>query len=316
MAAMNKSVYQAICQYAHESSALIFVSSRKQTRITGYELVKFLVSDNNPQKWMHCDPHELEIIKMRLVDQDLAQLLNFGIGMHHAALTENDRSIVEELYVNQKIQVLIATATLAWGVNFPARLVVVKGTEYFDGATKRYVDMPITDVIQMVGRAGRPQFDKTGVACVMVQENKKNFYRKFLFEPFPVESNLLEFLPDHVNAEVANGNITTKGQLVEFIQSTFFYRRLLANPSYYQMEPNSDPEDYVSDLADSVVGTLQEHQCLANQDEVRHSSLLLYMQNPCILKQEWLSVVLLKILFFSHKESVARTSGFVYMKAT
>ncbi|XP_018561947.1 activating signal cointegrator 1 complex subunit 3 isoform X3 [Anoplophora glabripennis] len=267
MAAMNKSVYQAIGQYAQESSALIFVSSRKQTRITGYELVKFLVSDNNPQKWMHCDPQELETIKMRLVDQDLAQLLNFGIGMHHAALTDNDRSIIENLYVNQKIQVLIATATLAWGVNFPARLVIVKGTEYFDGATKRYVDMPITDVIQMVGRAGRPQFDKTGVACVMVQENKKNFYRKFLFEPFPVESNLLEFLPNHVNAEVANGNITTKGQLVEFIQSTFFYRRLLANPSYYQMEPNSDPDEYVNDLADSVIGTLQEHRCIASQEE-------------------------------------------------
>jgi len=42
------------------------------------------------------------------------------------------------------IQVLIATATLAWGVNFPAHLVVIKGTEYFDGKTHRYVDMPIT----------------------------------------------------------------------------------------------------------------------------------------------------------------------------
>lgn len=41
-------------------------------------------------------------------------------------------------------QVLIATSTLAWGVNFPAHLVVVKGTEYYDGKTRRYVDYPIT----------------------------------------------------------------------------------------------------------------------------------------------------------------------------
>ena len=47
-----------------------------------------------------------------------------------------------------KFQVLIATATVAWGVNFPAHLVVIKGTEYFDGKQKRYVDMPITDVLQ------------------------------------------------------------------------------------------------------------------------------------------------------------------------
>ena len=79
------------------------------------------------------------------------------IGMHHAGLVEKDRQVVEELFVNQKIQVLIATATVAWGVNFPAHLVVVKGTEYFDPKQKRYVDMPITDVLQMMGRAGRPQ---------------------------------------------------------------------------------------------------------------------------------------------------------------
>ena len=50
---------------------------------------------------------------------------------------------------------LIATATVAWGVNFPAHLVVVKGTEFYDGKQKRYVDMPITDVLQMIGRAGK-----------------------------------------------------------------------------------------------------------------------------------------------------------------
>ena len=85
-------------------------------------------------------------------------------------------------------QVLIATSTLAWGVNFPAHLVVVKGTEYFDGKTSRYVDFPITDVLQMMGRAGRPQFDDQGVAVILVHDIKKLFYKKFLYEPFPVES--------------------------------------------------------------------------------------------------------------------------------
>ena len=65
-------------------------------------------------------------------------------------------------------QVLIATSTLAWGVNFPAHLVVVKGTEYFDGKTQHYVDYPITDVFQMMGWAGRPQYDDRGVAVILV----------------------------------------------------------------------------------------------------------------------------------------------------
>lgn len=66
-------------------------------------------------------------------------------------------------------KVLIATSTLAWGVNFPAHFVIVKGTEFYDGKLKRYVDMPITDVLQMMGRAGRPQYDNMGIALIMVK---------------------------------------------------------------------------------------------------------------------------------------------------
>jgi activating signal cointegrator complex subunit 3 len=61
----------------------------------------------------------------------------FFKAIHHAGLNEVDRKLVEELFVNQKIQILIATSTLAWGVNFPAHLVIVKGTEFYDGKTKR-----------------------------------------------------------------------------------------------------------------------------------------------------------------------------------
>lgn len=97
----------------------------------------------------------------------------------------------------------MCTSTLAWGVNFPAHLVVIKGTEFFDGATRRYVDFPITDVLQMMGRAGRPQFDNHGVAVILVHEPKKSFYKKFLYEPFPVESSLPDCLHDHFNAEAS-----------------------------------------------------------------------------------------------------------------
>ena len=80
----------------------------------------------------------MERLATTIKDQNLKLTLAFGIGMHHAGLVERDRKTVEELFVNQKIQVLIATATIAWGVNFPAHLVVIKGTEYFDPKQKRY----------------------------------------------------------------------------------------------------------------------------------------------------------------------------------
>nr|KAG5694901.1 hypothetical protein BaRGS_029518 [Batillaria attramentaria] len=158
-------------------------------------------------------------------------MLAFGIGIHHAGLVERDRKTVEELFVNQRIQVLIATSTLAWGVNFPAHLVIIKGTEYYDGKTRRYVDFPITDVLQMMGRAGRPQYDDEGIAVILVHDVKKHFYKKFLYEPFPVESNLLDVLPDHMNAEIVAGTITSKQDAMDYITWTYFFRRLVMNPT-------------------------------------------------------------------------------------
>jgi len=43
-----------------------------------------------------------------------------------------------------------------------------------------------------MGRAGRPQFDDKAVSVILVHDVKKPFYKKFLYEPFPVESSLLE----------------------------------------------------------------------------------------------------------------------------
>jgi activating signal cointegrator complex subunit 3 len=162
---------------------------------------------------------------------------------------------------------------LAWGVNFPAHLVVIKGTEYYDGKTHRYVDMPITDVLQMMGRAGRPQFDDSGVAVVLVHDVKKNFYKKFLYEPFPVESSLLEVLPDHLNAEIVAGTVRTKQDALDYLTWTYFFRRLLRNPTYYKLE-TLEPQDvnnFLSDLIQRSLSVLGEAHCIS-VDEVSYDN--------------------------------------------
>ncbi|XP_073996642.1 activating signal cointegrator 1 complex subunit obelus isoform X2 [Rhodnius prolixus] len=268
MATMNKPVFQAISQYSPAQPALVFVSSRRQTRLTALDLIACLASENNPKQWMHTSEEEMDQIIGTIKDTNLRLTLAFGIGLHHAGLQERDRKTVEELFTNQKIQVLIATATLAWGVNLPAHLVVVKGTEFYDGKTKRYVDMPITDVLQMMGRAGRPQFDNQGVSVILVHDVKKNFYRKFLYEPFPVESNLLEVLPDHLNAEVVAGTIKTKQEALDYLTWTYFFRRLLKNPTYYGLESleSNEVNQYLSNLINKTLLTLYYAGCL-NMDE-------------------------------------------------
>ena len=76
------------------------------------------------------------------------------------------------------IRVLCCTATLAWGVNLPAHGVIIKGTELYDAGRGGWVDVDILDVIQIFGRAGRPQFDTTGEGCLIgMHDSIDNFAR-------------------------------------------------------------------------------------------------------------------------------------------
>ncbi|XP_057689624.1 activating signal cointegrator 1 complex subunit 3 [Corythoichthys intestinalis] len=278
MATMNKPTFQAIRSHSPAKPVLIFVSSRRQTRLTALDLIAYLATEDNPKQWLHQDERDIEDIIATVRDSNLKLTLAFGIGMHHAGLHERDRKTVEELFVNCKIQVLIATSTLAWGVNFPAHLVVVKGTEYYDGKTRRYVDYPITDVLQMMGRAGRPQFDDQGKAVILVHDIKKDFYKKFLYEPFPVESSLLSVLSDHLNAEIAAGTISSKQDAMDYITWTYFFRRLVMNPSYYSLEDISHDtiNKYLSGLVEKSLRDLECSYCIEIKEDDRAIEPLTY----------------------------------------
>lgn len=159
----------------------------------------------------------------------------------------------------------------------PCHLVIVKGTEYFDVKTSGYVDSPVTDILQMIGRAGRPQFDESGVACIFVHEPKKNFYRKFLHEPFPVESSLHNQLHEHINAEINNNSLHDLRDCIEYLTWTYFYRRLIMNPSYYNLSGNSveQVEKYLENLILLVINDLEKSKCVEVLEDSTYQSTFL-----------------------------------------
>jgi activating signal cointegrator complex subunit 3 len=137
MGTMNKPTYSAILEHSPKNPVLVFVASRRQTRLTALDLISFCAAADHPKQWLHMGEEEAEAIAETCTDEALKHTLGYGVGLHHAGLNDHDRSVVEELFVHGRIQVLVCTSTLAWGVNFPARLVVVKGTEFFDGKQGR-----------------------------------------------------------------------------------------------------------------------------------------------------------------------------------
>lgn len=264
MATMNKPCYAAIKEHSPAKPTLIFVASRRQTRLTAMDIISYAAGDENSKAFLGCSEDFIESIAETIDDEALHHTITYGIGIHHAGLSTSDRDTVQQLFLEGKIKVLVATSTLAWGVNLPAHFVIVKGTEYFDGKTSRYVDYPLTDVLQMIGRAGRPGFDTEGKALVMVAEAKKNFYSKFLYTPFPVESCLSARMCENLNAEVAIGTITSFVDAVGYLTWTFFARRVKANPSFYGAESSKDEDvdDFLIEVVKSTFDKLDEHKCI------------------------------------------------------
>ena len=102
---------------------------------------------------------------------------------------------------------------------------------------------------------------------LQVHDVKKNFYKKFLYEPFPVESSLLEVLPDHLNAEIVAGSIQTKQEALDYLTWTYFFRRLLKNPAYYQLEGSVEEciNEYLSKLVEKAISALEDAFCVEVQ---------------------------------------------------
>ncbi|KAH9722142.1 DExH-box ATP-dependent RNA helicase DExH14 [Citrus sinensis] len=265
MNSMNKPAYAAICTHSPTKPVLIFVSSRRQTRLTALDLIQFAASDETPRQFLGMPEEDLQMVLSQVTDQNLRQTLQFGIGLHHAGLNDKDRSLV-----------LVCTSTLAWGVNLPAHLVIIKGTEYYDGKTKRYVDFPITDILQMMGRAGRPQYDQHGKAVILVHEPKKSFYKKFLYEPFPVESSLRDQLHDHFNAEIVSGTIFHKEDAVHYLSWTYLFRRLAINPAYYGLEDTEAEglSSYLSRLVQNTFEDLEDSGCVKMTEDTVEPTML------------------------------------------
>lgn len=118
MATMNKPCYAAIKQHSPDRPTLIFVASRRQTRLTAFDIISFAAGDDNPKAFLGCDEDYIDSIAATIQDDSLRHTISFGIGLHHAGLSSHDRDIIERLYLAGDIRVLVATATLAWGKFF------------------------------------------------------------------------------------------------------------------------------------------------------------------------------------------------------
>lgn len=109
------------------------------------------------------------------VGPKLRQMLLRGVGVHHAGILPKYRRVVEDLFQRKLLSVAVCTETLAAGINLPARSVVL--TSLLKGPPGKQKLLEPSVAHQMMGRAGRPQFDTRGYVFVMAHEDDVKILR-------------------------------------------------------------------------------------------------------------------------------------------
>lgn len=277
--AMSKPCYANIKKHSPSKPVIVFVSSRKHARRVAIDLVTFAAADDAQTQFLHVDEQDLAPHLKRLSNQMLRDTLSAGVGIYHEGMSEKERSIVSSLFNAGAIQVVVAEYSLCWGMTMSAHLVVIMGTQYYEGREHRYVDLPISDVGQMMGRASRPRLDTSAKCTLFCHAPKKEFYKKFLYEPFPVESHLDHALADHINAEIVTKRIESTQDAVDYLTWTYYYRRLTQNPNYYNLQGTSHRHlsDHLSELVENTLNDLEQAQCISIEAQTDLSPLNLGM---------------------------------------
>ena len=239
---LTDNIWSVLNDFSRGKPSLVFCASRNGTSTTAMHISREAVraaGGSRPSCFLK-DPAQhgrLLHASASLGDASLRECLASGVGYHHAAMEPEDRAVVEALFRAQDLAVLCTTSTLAVGVNLPAFLVVVKGTRRYAGAAASdpsgYEEYDRSTVLQMIGRAGRPQFDTEGAAVVMTERDCIERYQQLINNAEPVESTLHHALPEYLNAEIALGTINDLPTAIAWLKSTYLYVRIRRAPDTY-----------------------------------------------------------------------------------
>lgn len=217
----NSKLIEIIEKHADNRPVLIFCPTRASTISTA----KFLLNNHIFSKSKKRCNHNPS-------DKILNECMQQGIAFHHAGISLEDRTAVEKEFLAGSINILCSTSTLAVGVNLPAYLVIIKGTKSWNSSEiQEYSDL---DILQMIGRAGRPQFETHGCAVIMTDSKMKQTYENLIHGTDVLESSLHLNLIEHLAAETSLETVYSIETAVNWLRNTFFYVRFGKNPAAYQ----------------------------------------------------------------------------------
>jgi len=212
-----------------DGSSLVFVNSRRNAEAAARRLADVtadaLTADERDALAALAD--EVESVSDAETSDDLAAVVRKGAAFHHAGLSAEHRSLVEDAFRDRLLKAICATPTLAAGVNTPSRRVIVRDWRRYDGEFGGMKPLDTLEVHQMFGRAGRPGLDPYGEAVLLANDHDtmdELFERYVWADPEPVQSKLARepAMRTHLLATVASGFARTREGLLDFLDRTLY----------------------------------------------------------------------------------------------
>lgn len=249
-ASYNAKLPDVILKHYKKKPVLIFCPTRSSTISTAKYLCKnFPVYQLNSK----------DTNSIKINDNVLRDCVSKGIAFHNAGLSLDDRKAIEQNFIRGKIKILCSTSTLAVGVNLPAYLAIIKGTSIWNVHENK--DYSNLDILQMIGRAGRPQFEKEGCAIILTDSSKKDHFENLLDGNDMLESTLHLNLYEHLCSEVSLQTITSSKDAIKWLRCTFLYVRYHKNPTFYQqirkaIDKESDPDSQLVSFCTTLINEL------------------------------------------------------------
>jgi helicase len=193
---------------------------------TGSKLVKRSLEEETKKVLEKEAKKILDAGEKTQLSEELADLVRCATAYHHAGLSGAHRKVIEDAFKERKIKFLTATPTLAWGVNLPARIVIIQDYRRFEAGYGNY-PISVLDYKQMAGRAGRPKYDKFGESVLIAKTADEADYlmeNYVLAKPERIWSRLAveKIIRGHVLATIASGFADTENGIYEFFGKTFY----------------------------------------------------------------------------------------------
>jgi helicase len=225
----NPAVNLALYTVKSGGQALAFAGTRRNTISLAKKIsakIHLVLSKPMKRSLKQLSEQVLSTGARTRISEQLAEVVAKGAAFHHAGLGGSHRKLIENAFREGKIKILTATPTLAFGVNLPARVVIVNEYRRYESGYG-YYPIPVLEYKQMAGRAGRPRYDKVGDSILIAKtEDERDYLMEsyILAETERIWSKLAveRILRSHVLATIASDFAHTEQGIYEFFGKTFY----------------------------------------------------------------------------------------------